>query len=266
MPQMSLHGLSETWLFKELGDLHWSMITDGLKVRTSEILDESGARLYATFCRVRFESTAPLSRFSENEEIAIEGGMSRYGPGVFFSDIAIKGDGKSIRARVMSSFSKRGVATSNVDLVKAGLPVIPDACPIGKLEALPPFGSEYNARRNQAPGRPLYECDYAINPYQDINGVGLLYFAAYQSITDTCELTYASKGTKWAQETSTSKRDIFYFANCDIDEKLIYRVHGRRDSDSGVDIESSISRSSDGVLMAYAITRKEFIGSRAAAR
>jgi probable biosynthetic protein (TIGR04098 family) len=263
MPQMALCGLSETWLFKELGDIHWSMITGGLQASTSELEDEAGSRLYATFCRVCIESSAPLSAFSENEEAVCDGEITRYGQGVFFSNIGFTGDNKNIRATIMSSFAKRRMPGSNVNLVKAGLPVIPDECPIEKLTELPTFGIEYNDRRNQAPGQPLFERDYKINPYQDINGVGLLYFASYQSISDICELEYIGEGNRWAEETSTIKRDVYYFANSDINEKLIYRVLHRRDFDSSVEIESSISRSSDGVVMAYVITRKALIGGRA---
>ena len=45
---------------------------------------------------------------------------------------------------------------------------------------------------NTAPGGPrkseenLYECHYEILPPHDINGVGLLYFAAYPSVFDLC--------------------------------------------------------------------------------
>ena len=256
MPQMSLCGLSENWLFKELGDIHWSMLVEGLGVPTDAILDESGSRLYATFCRVHIEPSAPLATFKENEEIAGNGLIRRYGQGLFFSEIDFLGDGRSIRANVMSSFAKRGIENSNVDLVKAGVPVISDDCLIENLPAMPTFGSEYNIRRNTPPGPPLFECEYQINPYLDINGVGLLYFAAYQAISDTCELQYIGNGLQWAQEMSTVERDIFYFANIDINEKLFYRVHDRRDVGSEVEIESSLSRSSDGVLMAYALTRK----------
>ena len=51
MPQMALGGLSESWLFKELGDIHWRLITRGLGTPSHEIADANGERLYATFTR-----------------------------------------------------------------------------------------------------------------------------------------------------------------------------------------------------------------------
>lgn len=172
------------------------------------------------------------------------------------SDITLSGSGKSIKATAMSSFTKRGNPSSNVDLLK-GQPNIPDDCPIRVVNEMPSFGREYRQLRDEAISEPLFECDYDIIPYHDINGVGLLYFAAYPTISDICELRYMNVGNKWASRASTVRRDIYYFANSDMDKSLIYRVHARHDLDSGIKIESSISRASDDKPMAYIITMKQ---------
>ena len=69
MPQMALGGLSESWLLKEFGDIHWSMTCDALNSQSHELTDELGNRLYATFVRVRYESTHHLKTFRENEPL-----------------------------------------------------------------------------------------------------------------------------------------------------------------------------------------------------
>ena len=51
-------------------------------------------------------------------------------------------------------------------------------------------------------------------------------------------------------------RDIFYFGNSDADDKLIYRLHRKAGDDDSAEIESSISRKSDGNLMARIFTQK----------
>ena len=253
---MALSGLSEPWCLKEFGDLHWAMIANGLRVSSSELVDGTGERLYATFTRLRYDSTHPLSAFTENEDVVLEGKISRLGAGIFFSDITLSGSAKSIKATAMSSFTKRGAPTSNIDLLK-GQPNIPDDCPIRVLDKMPGFGREYRKLRDGAISAPLFECGYEIIPYHDINGVGLLYFAAYPTISDICELRYMNVGNGWASRARTVSRDVYYFANSDMDESLIYRVHARRDLDSGIEIESSISRAGDGKPMAYIVTRKE---------
>jgi probable biosynthetic protein (TIGR04098 family) len=102
----------------------------------------------------------------------------------------------------------------------------------------------------------MFECDYKINPYHDINGVGLLYFATYPSIADTCELAYMNHGNSWAERSSTVFRDIFYFANSDADETLLYSVVGRRDVGNEIEIDALISRKDSGIPMAFVTTRK----------
>src|SRR5262249_40970589 len=53
MPQMAISGLSEAWLFKEMGDIHWHLITRNLGTSSSQLRDGEGHRLYATFTRIR---------------------------------------------------------------------------------------------------------------------------------------------------------------------------------------------------------------------
>ena len=179
MPQMALGGLSESWLLKEVGDVHWSVITRGLGMKSSRLTDAGGNRLYATFTRVQLSSTAPLAAYAENETITIDAKTSRYGAGMFFSDAAVQGDGRSAQVRVMSSFSKYGEAGANTSLLK-GQPQIPDGCAIPDHADLPQFGHAYRSQRATALAPPLFECQYEIIPPHDINGVGLLYFAAYR--------------------------------------------------------------------------------------
>ena len=256
MLQMAMSGLSEPWCLKEFGDLHWAMIANGLRVTSSDLVDGTRERLYATFTRLRYESSHPLSAFTENEDVVLEGEISRFGAGIFFSDITLSGSGKSIKATAMSSFTKRAAPGSNIDLLK-GQPKIPDDCPIPILDGMPSFGLEYRLLREVAFTESLFECGYEVIPYHDINGVGLLYFAAYPTISDICELHYMNVGNRWAARARTVSRDVYYFANSDMDDQLIYQVHARRDVNSGIKIESSISRAGDGKPMAYIVTRKD---------
>jgi len=255
MPQMALGGLSESWLFKELGDAHWSMITTGLEAPSSALCDDNGDRLYAALTRIRIESSAPMRAFEENENVSLDGSISRYGRGMFFSEIALHGAQKNVKASLMSSFTKRGVAASNTSLVK-GQPTIPAGCPIPDLAAMPDFGLGYRSQRGNNLAPSLFETVYDIVPYHDINGVGLLYFAAYPMVSDICELAFMARNKRWAFDSSTVSRDIFYFANSDAQDRLLYRVHAKRAIAGGIAIESSLSRVSDGALMAYIVTNK----------
>ena len=261
LPQMAAGGLSESWLFKEIGDLHWSQISKGLGVLPSQVRDVSGNRLLAIFTRVQVDSTAPLAAYAENESIAIESKISRYGSAMFFNDATMSGEGKVTKLRVMSSFSKFGDAATNMSLQPAQ-PDIPAGCGIPALAALPEFAEEYRQRRSAPLAAPLFECEYSVMPCYDINGVGLLYFAAYPMINDICAGRYA--GRSYA-EFSTLRRDVCYFANCDADDIVIYRIHRWHATDDSIEAEESLTRKSDGALMAYTFTTKEtpLVGRRA---
>lgn len=145
MPHMALGGLSESWLFKEMGDAHWALITKGLDRPSSQLTDANGARLYATFTRIQFRSNVPLVQFQEDDHLVLTGGVSRFGASFFFSDLVLAAGGRRITARLMSTFAKRQNECSNVGLLNG------------------------------------------IQPIHDVNGVNLLYFAAYPAISDLGE-------------------------------------------------------------------------------
>lgn len=253
MPQMAVGGLSESWLFKELGDIHWTVLAKALGQPTRLISDSAGDRIYATFTRIQLRSSCALGLYQENERIDIDSGMSRYGAGLYFSEAMVNGATGSIQAHLMSSFSKFGATGSNTSLFK-GLPELPPDCIIPALSEVPEFGRDYQGRRAETLAPPIFECEYEIMPGHDINGVGLLYFAAYPMIDDICAARHA--GRMYATGFSTRYRDIFYFGNSDADDTLIYRLHRRAGDDDSVEIESSISRKSDGNLMARVFTQK----------
>jgi probable biosynthetic protein (TIGR04098 family) len=55
---------------------------------------------------------------------------------------------------------------------------------------------------------------------------------------------------------STLRRDVFYFGNSNPDEVLLYRLHEWRAADRSIDMTGSISRKSDGNVIAQIVTRK----------
>ena len=274
MPQMALGGLSESWLFKELGDIHWSMTCDALQSESDKLTDELGNRLYATFVRVRLESSAHLKKFRENERLEFEARLSRFGRSMFFSDLTVNGENKQIDVSLMTSFSLR--QSNNKSLLK-GEPVIPEGCKAHVLDELPRFGEEYREMRkgnthelqlgNQkltVSKDVLFETTYGMNPYLDLNGVNLLYFAAYPLISDFCELEFIENKEpefdvdRWPFEASTVARDVYYYANCDLEDHIVFAVNS---FDVGADrrckIATSLFRESDRQLIANIFTVKE---------
>ena len=274
MPQMALTGLSENWLFKEMGDCHWHMLCENLGLKSNAILDEFGNRLYATFIRIRFESRNSLKDFAENDFLDIEGKVRRLGNNLYFGQIDVASSQKSIHCSLATTFSSRE-NNSNLKLTK-GVPAGTQDDAITSVSDIPQFIRDHakvrkSSVRNVTLGDisfdvtddVLYETSYLINPYTDINGVGLLYFAAYPLINDYCELEFfrdkTPAGSHWALNSSTMMRDVFYFGNCNIDDTISYRVHSYDIvSKNRIALQSSLVREQDGTTIARLFTVKYF--------
>lgn len=273
MPQMTLMALSEIWLLKETGNLHWELICKSLNCRSSELLDENKNRLYATFARIRYQSQNDLSEYRENDKLSLQSSLSRWGKNLYFSKASGISSRKNFSVELLSSFSVRNQA-DNTSLSKSQPNA--DASSIPELANYPLFAEEFkNLKRNQlqsillmdttviVSSNCLFECDYILNPYSEINGVGLLYFAAYSGICDSCEAKYANahKDLKVAYELTsyTLARDIFFFGNCNVNDSIVYRLHSFEINKDGIiSSQSSLYRKSDDSLMARIFALKKW--------
>ncbi len=270
MPQMALEAISENWLFKEIGDAHWDLICDGLNTRSFDLKNDTGDRLYATFVRIKIECNATLKSFKENEQAVLMGDINRFGNSMYFSNVHLDAGKKSIRANLMTTFSIRN-KTDNTKLAKSEPADVVNQ--VATLTGLPQIGSEYRLLKKgilkeiihgdyhfKVKEDQIFETVYELNPYYDLNGVNLLYFAAYPIINDVCEAKYFNqkfKDQRWEQTYYTAYKDIFYYANCNIEENIIYRMHDcEKISDDAYKISSSLIRESDNVTIAKLFTVK----------
>jgi probable biosynthetic protein (TIGR04098 family) len=250
MSKMALSGMGEPWLFRELNDLHWTLICDFLQTASSQVSDGKGDRLYATITRCAINFEPCLTGFKENTPLDIHSRLERYGSSVFFSRNSFESSaGAKGEAVLMSTFAKYGERGNNKSLIK-GAPPIPDPNSVPSMDPISDFGRDYRVRRSEEPyDKILFETEYEILGPHDINGVGLLYFAAYPTIFDICIERSEEKG--FLRKFSTVSKDIMYFANSEPEETLIFRVHGRETE--GTDLihhVCSLSRKSDGARMA----------------
>lgn len=231
MPQMGVNGLSESWLFKEMGDAHWQLICGALGVKSNAIEDQNGNRLYATFTRINLNIGGSLSSFIENDRLQISGQIKRFGAGMFFSDFEITSNDVSAKLSMMSSFARFGVEGDNASLTK-GQPILPPDFAIPSFSDTPAFAVGYTNARATEEQSAVFSSDYELVPYHDINGVGLLYFAAYPAIHDICMARFISKGAK----LDTISRDVCYFANSGQESTIRFDLE--RYEERGTEIET----------------------------
>lgn len=273
MPQMAVGGLSENWLFKELGDVHWDMLTSGLGVPSYDLIDDLGNRLYATFVRFRYSSKNSFKQFKENETLSKSSSMNRFGESMYFSNHNISNERQSLDINLMTTFATRGNDNTKLTKGKPGGILLNG---IEEVYNFPLFGSEYKSLRKEElsnlrfgnyefkfDSNVEFETDYFLNPYLDLNGVNLLYFAAYPVISDYCESIYMDsinmleKGNYWAQSAYTVFKDVFYFNNCNITDTVVYRLNSVvRINKNHIQTISTLIRKSDNTKMAKILAVK----------
>ena len=267
LPQMALGGLSENWLFKESGDLHWDMISSHMGVAIDEVRDAQGTRLLPVFARISVDASEPIGSFKENAVCELTGSASPVDDMTFISDVVLRSGSKRIDVRLMTFFAQR---TRDNGLIPGRPPRSAMPAPVRAHEGHSAFHDEFMALRRDkrscewAPG---FSCIYELNPYYDVNGACLLYFASYAPIHDFCERRYIhglarARGMRmdadWGLEASTLTRDVFYFGNCRVNDSLVFELDAcEPTSDGRIRVASSIFRKSDGVRIARTFVVKQ---------
>jgi probable biosynthetic protein (TIGR04098 family) len=263
MPQLGPYGLSENWLLRHLGDLHWQIICDALGEVSRDVRDEQGNRLYASFIRVTWTALQPLSRFGESDSLSGSMEMVRYGDGLFDSNTTLRVAEASISVRMASLFSRREKEDSNDRLLPAS-PLLPAGCAIPDIEVVPGYLSDHRLLRT---GRlatlhlqgetfdlaeaPAETVRYPINGYFDFNGANLLYFASYPSIADIClSRSEAAKSVgfeHFVTKCSPTARDVFYFGNANLNDSIDCSIALRQGTENRLRCQVDMTRTSDGL-------------------
>jgi probable biosynthetic protein (TIGR04098 family) len=290
IPQMLYGRMSENWLLKELGDIHWEMISKGLGAPSDAIFDSNGERLYASFVRIQWscQNDIGLKRFVENDETIIESCLEQFKTKMFLSNGTVKNitRGSTLQTSMISIFSARK-NDDNQNLVK-GTPVQKDDSKVPLLKIIPKYVKAFFNVKNHISSlataeeetsnmhyfydseftilaEPLFTRTYEVEPYDDINGVGLLYFASYPNISDKCERHFFEEhilieGEKinWAVHATCIARDIHYYGNANPNEKLIYQLdQAILVDDLTIQLTSSLYREKDGQIIAKIFTVKK---------
>lgn len=267
LPQMANKALSESWLLKEIGDVHWELLSKGLESKSSEIINAAGDRLCAAFVRINYKTTQ-LNHYLENEVIDIQGSINRYGDSTYFSEITGYCANKAFKANLMSCFS--ALSTDSNKQICKSVPVTA-ANHINKFVKVPVQFSSYCSIKKattQVVSNGMHsffinddtvdERTYQVNHYQDINGVGLLYFAAYPIISDHCINSYLREENNLQySKYHTTYRDVLYYANCDANDMVIHRLNNISITDNLVKTVVSMYRRSDMKMIAQVLTVKE---------
>jgi len=277
MPHLGRNNLSESALFKVIGNHRWEQIQKAGDIHTAQIRDDAGSRLYATFFFLEVNSSPeiPLSSFGENETLAFDSDFSHYGRVYLDGRHTLARDkGFWIRSSNVFIYQERGPSKLSLSV-----PANMNFSNIPELEVQPDsldlcrrarsrgvfFDSEPDDVELLDGGR---EFIYQIDADRDLNGAGLVYFANFISFLDLAERSILGAlptvmPASLLDARSTYRRQMGYYGNAQSTDCLQVQVRARMRTLQGkqnplldLGLDHRIRRSSDGKEIVISSCRK----------
>ncbi len=280
LPQTDAAGLSENWLFKHCGEMHWEYLCAAMGVggvNSEQMRDDAGHRLYPTFVAVRGRYAQPLCAVRMDEHFSTAVKLNHFGRAFFHSSISFHNQAARFDLEMLTTFVARDKEGFNE--LHQSLPAARLAYASESLRVSPPILKISQSLRHGdvkdydflgyhfSPldaGRDL-RATYEPSPYVDYNGAGLLYFAAYPAIADTLERQLVTRhglnasGRDWALHTSTVARDVFYFRNLNLGGKLTATLKRFDRVGANIVTHTLLADARDGAAIADIFTAKRVL-------
>ncbi|MBS7541524.1 Pnap_2097 family protein [Ancylobacter oerskovii] len=244
MPHLVPGGLSESWLLKQLGDLHWQMLADRLGCPPSAVEDREGNRVYAAFRHLRLEA-ARLDLAREDAVLVIRSRLWRLSRTQLISRHELEAGGEALGLVTLVSAFIRREDGSNRRVCRVEVPGLAELPLWERAQPEPPALDEGEG--------PSADFSFTPCPPEDFNGAGFLYFPAYVAIA---ERALHAAGWLPASGLPVGERIVRFHANLDAGDSIDVRT---RLLPGGVDelrIAAELHRASDGARMAEIVTRR----------
>ena len=219
LAEMGYRGLSEQWLMRRAGDLHWRLIADAMGQREASFTCTEGKPLYAAFCVSSLRLADPASpRIGGSLNLSAR--LWRIGRSRLASEQVIQFERRPIgRIRLVSTFVGRETAGSNRSIARRAPRIMalpPEAPAELALHAAQGARTAAAMAMLQPPSRPAQrEAKLLPCPATDFNAVGLLYFPSFAALAERAD--FASGG---AFDRLLVARDVVYTGNIGPDEAV----------------------------------------------
>jgi probable biosynthetic protein (TIGR04099 family) len=261
MPQLCRGGLSETWLLKDIGHRHWTLLAYALGQSLPEFEDAHGAAVHAAFNAVALRQ-GDLRAARANAVLHVASDLTRLSNTQFRSLHRLSTEGRMVaEVEVISVFVKRMVPGLNRSAATATpvglLPLIGRSAPTG-------FAAEASALRadrweahfgfRRSEGRPQAELVIDPCPSQDFNGVGFLYCAMFQAFVDRAEWAFFRITDR---ELATRRRDIIYRGNIELGDRIVISLMAVLRDERALTHWCRLTRQSGGETLADIFTDRE---------
>jgi probable biosynthetic protein (TIGR04099 family) len=261
MPQLSYAGLSENWLLKECGDLHWSRLAHEYGMDKPEFRDMNGRKAYAAFVALNITG-AVLDSVGENDVFDIRQAFAPAGRAQFFSRQTVAGAAGAVaRVDMLSAFVSRRRGRDNRTAGRAALPDNAAAHRQGHVEEVLEHARRFDiiarsrrkAMPQQALGPAVADFVFSPCPHNDFNGANFMYFAAFIALADRAEWRHFRPRPLLALQS----RQVFYFGNVNVGEDVaVHFLAGEFAADGSLSHRCVLFRIEDGAPIAEIFTRK----------
>jgi probable biosynthetic protein (TIGR04098 family) len=278
MPHLDVGGLSEGWLLRHVGDLHWEAIARRLGVATDEIRDDGRQRIYPTVVALRARYESPLSEVRENDILDAAVEVMPCGRACAQGRVTVVAGPARLSIELVTTFALRQADGT----MRAAIPAARLAARWAPVQTPSRLALLARAARRGEPvddafagpwliqeDAPLGRVRQEPSPYTDYNGAGLLYFAAFPTIADTTERLLVRQlglerpgAADWALATSPVARDVFYYGNLPLGEALVGELVAFVDDVAGVKTRVRLRRARDERAMADVVTRRIYVRER----
>ena len=222
MAECGWRGLSEGWLLRHLGDVHWRLIADALGQTEAVFEDDSGAPVYAAFCAISEQILHPgLAR--PGAVLSITSRLRRLSATRLISFHHLRaGDADLAEVTLISAFIRHGDTGGNAHILRAhprGTLQLPLMEP-GEDRGFVPEAAGLYRGFSAAAGPVGPDVDVTPCPTTDFNAAGLLYCANYPALVDRAEWALCPA----AAQLPLICRKIVFLGNVDPGDPVLARV------------------------------------------
>jgi probable biosynthetic protein (TIGR04099 family) len=225
MPHLCMNGLSETWLVKECGHRHWSMLAAAAGLAAPDFRDPAGDPIYAAFLSVSIREAA-FEQAHEHDRLLFNSRLARNSRTRFVSFHRLSVLGRPIGEIAMTStFVRRAEKGRNHSVARIEVPTLREvefnpeaAARTAEVAALRSNHWHRHLEFERSAARVIDRFIVDPCPSQDFNGADFLYFASYLAFVDRAEWAFFRPQAPFA---TTRRRDLIYRGNVDPGERVI---------------------------------------------
>lgn len=219
MAEMGYRGLSEQWLLRRTGDLHWRLIARSIGQREAVFTCAAGQPLYAAFCATSVQIKRP-DRPRLGGELTLIADLYRVGHGRLASLHSIRTKSEEIGCVVLiSKFVGRSEPGNNRSIVRRTPRVLalpPEAPRLVQRIAGRASDITRRALRAKLDLREIEDFQNIMPcPSTDFNAAGLLYFPSFSALADRALFEAGVKSPRMM----TSRR-VVYLGNVEPGEGI----------------------------------------------